>query len=59
MHNPARVSVDTPYGPVVGGRAANDAVIFLYYLAFSLSIVKPTVGYVLRLICVTLRTVTV
>ena len=57
MHNPARVSVDTPYGPVVGGRAANDAVIFLCYLAFSLSIVKPTVGYVLRLICVTLSTV--
>ena len=27
--NSARVSVDTPYGPVIGGRAANGAVIFL------------------------------
>lgn len=27
--NPARVSVDTPHGSVVGGRAANQAVIFL------------------------------
>lgn len=27
--NSARVSVDTPYGPVVGGRAKNDTVIFL------------------------------
>ena len=27
--NPARVSVDTRYGLVVGGRASNEAVIFL------------------------------
>lgn len=27
--SPARVPVDTPYGRVVGGRAANGAVIFL------------------------------
>lgn len=27
--NPARVSVSTPYGSIVGGRAANGAAIFL------------------------------
>ena len=32
--NPVRVSVDTRYGPVVGGRAANEAVIFLGNLVF-------------------------
>ena len=33
--NPARVSVNTRYGPVVGGRASNEAVIFLGYLFIS------------------------
>jgi hypothetical protein len=32
--NPARVSVGTPYGVVVGGRAANGAVIFLGNLLY-------------------------
>lgn len=32
--NPARVSVETLYGPVVGGRATNEAVIFLGNLLF-------------------------
>ena len=32
--NPVRLSVDTRYGPVVGGRAANEAVIFLGNLVF-------------------------
>ena len=33
--NPARVSVDTRYGLVVGGRASNEAVIFLGNLFIS------------------------
>jgi hypothetical protein len=33
--NPARVAVDTRYGLVVGGRASNEAVIFLGYLFIS------------------------
>ena len=33
-----RVSVNTPYGPVVGGRASNEAVIFLGNLLFSVVI---------------------
>ena len=36
--NPARVSVDTRYGPVVGGRASNEAVIFLGNLFISVMI---------------------
>lgn len=36
--NHARVSVNTRYGPVVGGRAANEAVIFLGNLLFSVVI---------------------
>ena len=33
--NPVRVYVNTAYGPVIGGRAANDAVIFLGNLSLS------------------------
>ena len=36
--NPARVSVGTRYGPVVGGRASNEAVIFLGNLFISVMI---------------------
>lgn len=46
--NPARVSVNTRYGPVVGGRASNEAVIFLGYL--SISAVTPIICVLISLV---------
>ena len=61
--NPARVSVDTRYGPVVGGRASNEAVIFLGNLFISAARVLPVICVLIRFImtsrnsvCVTSRT---
>ena len=41
--NPARVSVDTPYGLVVGGRASNETVIFLGNFFYFRAMIVPSI----------------